>query len=216
MTYHHRRGSELLSATRTPPFSTTRRVGNYLEPFDGRPLGLVRLYGLRLLHKELGHSLAQRTTVSPKRPAPRGPLKFEASFHACLPHNCPARITSSPACPSHKSPSNIVRLKRDFDTDVFESMLIEYTDGRTARRLFPKLFFPPNVWLYYNCRFTGLLSLSVLAPKFFFFLFFYLQENGSRLSQSEDIFPCHNDSVTTFKRLIENSISILYFAVSNS
>lgn len=171
MTYHHRRGSELLSAT--------RRVGNYLEPFDGRPLGLVRLYGLRLLHKELGHSLAQRTTVSPKRPAPRGPLKFEASFHACLPHNCPARITPSPACPSHKSPSNIVRLKRDFDTDVFESMLIEHTDGRTARRLFPKLFFPPNVWLLIII--SRLLSLSVWAPKFFLFFFVFLSA-GKRKS----------------------------------
>lgn len=65
----------------------------------------VRLCSLRLLHKELGHSLARRATVSPKSRAPR-PLKFEASFHACLPHNCAVSITRSPASPSHKSSSD--------------------------------------------------------------------------------------------------------------
>lgn len=61
----------------------------------------VRLCSLRLLHKELGHSLARRATVSPKSRAPR-PLKFEASFHACLPHNCAASI----------SPAGVLRVLR--------------------------------------------------------------------------------------------------------
>lgn len=132
--------------------------------------------------------------MSPKRPAPRGPLKFEASFHACLPHNCPARITSSPACPSHKSPSNIVRLKRDFR----HRCVRKCARRRTSRGLFPKLF--PGKCL--AIIIAGLQKCRYRCWRRNFFFFYFCKKSIS--SRTKIYLP-------PFQRSIENAILILYF-----
>lgn len=215
VTYHHRRGSELLSATRTPPFRRPEEsviiwnplmdvlLDSFVSTVSGCSIKNSDIHWPNELlchrrgqhHEALSNSKLHFTPAC-RTTAPPGSLRVLRVLrinHRVISYA--SNVTSTPMC--SKVCSSSIRM-----------------DGRLVD-CFQNYFFH---------QMFGFIIIAALQDYYryrcwrrnFFFLFFYLQENGSRLSQSEDIFPCHNDSATTFKRLIENSISILYFAVSNS